>query len=218
MKRFIGISLCLAVLCLGGGLGYGATGYWDALRQADQFAQRANALIADGRGANGLTGEQLRQLISVQDPGYWAHGGVDLSTAGGGLTTISQSLAKRLGFDRFRPGIGKIRQTGFAMGLEDRLGKDQILALWLDSLEMGRGPEGWMIGFFQASQAIYGRAPKDLKDVEYQRLLAVLIAPGRFRLLQDDAALDDRVARIQRLVAGDCSPAHQRDVWLEGCG
>lgn len=217
MRRIFSIALSLFFLVLAGAVGYGAIGYWDAVRQADAYAVRADSLIADGRGPNDLGIEQLRQLILVQDPGFLDHAGVDLSTAGAGLTTISQSLAKRLGFDDFRPGIGKIRQTGFAIGLERQLAKDQILALWLDSVEMGRGPEGWMTGFFAASESIYSRAPSELTDQEYHRLLAVLIAPGRFRLLESDEELDDRASRIARLTSGDCSPESQSDVWLDAC-
>lgn len=142
MKRFIrtvAISLILLALL---GVGYGAVGYWDAIRHANEYAQRADALIAEGHGAEALGAARLHQLIRVQDPGFWEHGGIDLVTDGTGLTTISQSLAKRLGFDEFRPGIRKIRQTGFAFGLESRLGKEQIAALWLDTVEMGRGPDG----------------------------------------------------------------------------
>ncbi|WP_299593426.1 transglycosylase domain-containing protein [uncultured Tateyamaria sp.] len=212
-----GIALCLLVLVFAGLFGYGALGYWDAVRQADTYAARADALIADGRGPDDLGIERLRQLILVQDPGFLDHAGVDLSTAGAGLTTISQSLSKRLGFEEFRPGVGKIRQTGFAMGLEHQLAKDQILALWLDTVEMGRGPEGWMTGFFEASDSIYGRAPAKLADQEYYRLLAVLIAPGQFRLLEEDVELNDRASRIAKLASGDCSPESQSDVWLDGC-
>ncbi|SFS04373.1 transglycosylase domain-containing protein [Yoonia litorea] len=217
MRRISFIAVGFLFLVFAGAIGYGAIGYRDAVRQADAFATRADALIADGRGPNDLGIEQLRQLILVQDPGFLDHAGVDLSTAGGGLTTISQSLAKRLGFEEFRPGVGKIRQTGFAIGLERRLTKNQILALWLDTVEMGRGPEGWMTGFFTASENIYGRAPSELTDHEYHRLLAVLIAPGRFRLLESDTDLDDRAWRIARLASGDCSPESQSDVWLDGC-
>ncbi len=199
------------------GFGYGAFGYWDAVRQSNEFIKRANALIVDGRGPNDLGTERLRQLILVQDPGYYDHHGVDLSTLGAGLTTVSQSVSKRLGFDEFRPGIGKIRQTGFALGLESQLSKEQILALFLDTVEMGRGADGWMTGFFHASERVYGRPPADLSDKEFHRLVAVMIAPGSFRLLNQDGSLDDRAARIARLVAGDCMPSDQRDVWLDGC-
>jgi hypothetical protein len=208
-----GVLLGLAVLLLG----HGAVGFWDAVRQSDEYGARANALIANGRGPEDLGAERLRQLIVVQDPGYMHHAGIDLTTDGAGLTTVSQSLSKRLGFDEFRPGIGKIRQTGFAFGLESQLTKEQILALWLDTVEMGRGPDGWMTGFFQASRTIYSQAPAELSDQEYLRLLAVLIAPGKYRLLEGGRSLDDRVSRIARLISGSCRPEGQRDVWLDGC-
>lgn len=217
MKRALKIATSVLVVLVVGIVGYGALGYWDAVRQSDEYAMRANALIADGRGADNLGAERLRQLILVQDPGYLEHDGIDLSTQGAGLTTISQSLSKRLGFNEFRPGIGKIRQTGFALGLESQLNKNQILALWLDTVEMGRGPDGWMTGLFLASESIYGRPLMEVTDQEFHRLLAVLIAPGQFRLLEEDDALVDRSSRIARLVLGDCSPDGQRDVWLDGC-
>lgn len=217
MRRVLKIGAVGMLLLVMAILGYGAFGYWDAVGQFDAYAERANALIADGNGPSDLGAERLRQLILVQDPGYQDHRGVDFFTLGAGLTTISQSVSKRLGFDEFRPGIGKIRQTGFALGLESRLSKAQILALFLETVEMGRGVDGWITGFFDASARVYGRLPSDLSDAEFHRLLAVMIAPGNFRLIGEDDRLDDRTARIARLVAGDCKPSDQGDVWLEGC-
>lgn len=217
MKRFTktaAISLIFLALL---GVGYGTVGYWDAIRHTNEYAQRADALIAEGHGPEALGTARLHQLIRVQDPGFWEHEGIDLATDGAGLTTISQSLAKRLGFDEFRPGIGKIRQTGFAFGLESRLDKEQIAALWLDTVEMGRGPDGWITGFFEASRRVYGKPPAELADDEFFRLVAVLIAPGQYRLLEEDEALDERISRISRLIAGECAPIGQNDVWLEGC-
>lgn len=217
MKRIILAIGGVAILIVLAVFLYGAVGFVDAVRNADRFAARADRLIADNRGAEGLGGGRIEQLLQVQDPGFYDHEGVDLSTAGSGLTTMTQSLAKRLGFEDFQPGIGKIRQTGFAMGLERELTKPQIIALFLDTVEMGRGPNGWMTGFFQASQDIYARPPSALDDEAFLSLVAVMIAPGRFDLQTADADLDERVRRIQLLVSGRCSPQDQGDVWLEGC-
>ncbi len=217
MKRLTKISALALMVCALLGFGYGAIGYWDAVRHANEYANEADRIISEGRGPDALGAERLEQLIKVQDPGFWEHGGIDLTTEGAGLTTISQSLSKRLGFDAFRPGIGKIRQTGFAFGLEKSLDKDQILALWLDTVEMGRGPDGWMVGFFQASNDVYNRPPIELTDGEFHRLVAVLIAPGDYRLHEEDKALEERVSKIGRLLAGECAPTGLRDVLLEGC-
>ncbi|MBN8553581.1 MAG: hypothetical protein J0L52_11895 [Caulobacterales bacterium] len=46
---------------------------------------------------------------------------------------------------------------------------------------------------------------------------AGLIAPGRYRLAETDPALDERLRRIDRLLAGACEPMGLRDVWLDGC-
>ena len=188
-----------------------------ALSKRVDLRRRAVSLIAAGRGPNDLTPRKLTQLLRVEDPAFWSHHGVDVQTKGAGLTTLTQSLAKRLAFRRFKPGIGKLRQTTYAMGLEKRLSKQQILALFLDTAQLGRGPKGWMEGMFVASQDVYGRQPAQLTDREWLSLVAVLVAPGQFDLRARDLKLDDRVRRIQRLLAGVCQPTREQDVWLEGC-
>ncbi|MES4992587.1 transglycosylase domain-containing protein [Phyllobacterium sp. 22229] len=212
--KFAGLLLGLLIIAT---VAYGGKGYWDALSDAPQLAQRADDLIAQGRGGASLGAGHLAILMAVEDPNFANHTGVDFSSAGAGATTITQSVSKRLAFEEFHPGVGKVRQTVYAMGLESRLSKDQILALWLDTLEMGQGPEGWMTGFHTASSAIYGRPPAELSNTEFIRLVAVLIAPGSYKLGENDTALNERVGRIERLVAGTCAPEGLSDVWLEGC-
>lgn len=217
MMRLLRAGALMAVLLVALVSGYGLWAFGEAQWEAGALARRADGLIAVGLGAEGLGPGRLEALLAVEDPGFVQHSGVDLMTAGAGATTLTQSLAKRLAFQQFRPGIGKIRQTGYAMGLERGLTKAQILALWLDTVEMGPGPQGWLTGFYAASLAVYGRGPKELTDPEFLRLVAVVIAPARFDLFADDAALQDRTARISRLIAGDCAPLDNGDVWLEGC-
>ncbi|MDQ0326504.1 hypothetical protein J2R99_002373 [Rhodopseudomonas julia] len=217
MTRILKYAVIVFALLLIGLVGYGAKGYWDAVSDAESLRARADAAIAQGRGGGSLGAAHRDILLAVEDPNFSTHTGVDFSTPGAGLTTITQSAAKRLAFEEFHPGIGKIRQTGYALGMESRLSKEQILALWLETLEMGTGPDGWMVGFHSASSAIYGRPPAELTDAEFIRLVAVLIAPASYDLVGRDAKLDERVARIQRLVAGACAPSGFSDVWLEGC-
>lgn len=217
MRRVLKYISIVVVLIVTAAVAYGAKGYLDAISDADGLRQRANALIVQQRNGESLGNERLTMLLLVQDPAFADHLGVDFTTAGAGATAISQSVSKRLAFDQFKPGIGKIRQTGYALGLERQLDKAQILSLWLDTVEMGRGPEGWMTGFFFASDAIYLRKPSALSDNEYLRLLAVLIAPGSYNLRGNDPDLNERVNRIERLIANQCAPLNHRDVWLDGC-
>ncbi|WP_235889191.1 transglycosylase domain-containing protein [Glacieibacterium frigidum] len=196
---------------------YGGIGYLDALDDAPALKKRAAGLIAARRGPADLTPRKLDQLIRVEDPSFWQHNGIDVTSSGAGITTLTQSLAKRTAFTRFRPRIGKIRQTTYALGLERRLTKVEILALGLDTAQMGRGPKGWMQGVFTASEQVFGKRPADLSDRQWLRLVAVLIAPGTFRLSAPDARLDERVARIEKLLDGRCRPRSNGDVWLDGC-
>lgn len=212
--RILLIAILAAVLAL---LAYAAIGYGDALRDAPGLKARADRLIAQGRGPDALTPTELRQLIRVEDPNFWHHHGVDDETPGAGVTTITQALSKHLAFEAFKPGVRKIRQTTYAMGLEARLSKRQILALFLDEAPFGRGPNGWMQGVFPTSTQVYDKAPATLTEAQWLRLVAVLITPSDFRLFGPDGRLDERVRRIERLVAGICQPRDNSDVMLEGC-
>jgi len=53
----------------------------------------------------------LEDLLAVEDPNFYQHSGVDLTTPGAGITTITQGLVKQLYFSEFRPGFAKLRQT-----------------------------------------------------------------------------------------------------------
>ncbi|ABD56236.1 transglycosylase domain-containing protein [Jannaschia sp. CCS1] len=217
MRRVGKLLVAAFILTLGVAIAIGAVGFFNARADADALIARADALIAQGRDGEALGATRLAMLIRVQDPGFADHNGLDLWTPGAGITTITQSLAKRVAFDDFQPGIAKLRQTTYAMGLETRLSKTQILALWLDTVEMGRGPDGWITGFFAASEAIFGAPPDQISEAEFLHLIAVLIAPGRYDLMGEDPALDARVARIERLIAGTCTPQGNGDVRLDGC-
>lgn len=192
-------------------------GWMDARDQAEALASQADAIIASGRGPDDLGSGQFAQLLAVQDPAFATHTGVDFKSPGAGLTTMTQSVSKRLAFDEFEPGWAKLRQTGFAIALETRLSKQQIAALWLETAEMGVTDAGWTVGFFAASEALHDRGPSRLDDEDYADLVARLIAPGRLSRPDGAVEREARAARILRLWAGDCAPRDHGDVWLEGC-
>ena len=90
----------------------------DARVAGPELSARADALIADGKGWQMLGPVRRKWLLIVEDPTFETHEGIDLTTPGAGITTITQSLSKRLAFDDFQPGIAKLRQTAYAMSLE----------------------------------------------------------------------------------------------------
>jgi len=191
MRRYL-IGTLLIVLATFGWLAGKA--WRDARVMGPELAARADALIADGKGWQMLGPTRRKWLLVVEDPTFETHEGIDLTTPGAGITTITQSLSKRVAFDEFKPGIAKLRQTAFAMSLEGVLTKEQILALWIETAEMGRGAEGWITGFEKASLEVFGGTPTEIGEDEFLTL-----------------------ARIKRLIAQDCTPLDHSDVWLEGC-
>jgi hypothetical protein len=215
LRRLVGLLLVLALALFA----YGGWGFWQAWRAAPALAMRADVLIAEGRGGIGLGTGRAAQFLAVEDPAFSAHIGVDPTTAGAGATTVTQALAKQLASDQFVPGLAKIKQSGYALGLEQRLSKQQILALFLDTVPMGQGPGGvgWVDGIFAASLAHFGKPVADLSDPDFISLIAVMIAPADLSLAAPSPALADRVARIEALLAGKCAPLEHGDVWLDGC-
>ena len=198
-------------------LSYAASGYVSAANNADQLRQRAKTLINTGKGAGTLGEERLHLLLLVQDPAFYNHNGVDIKTAGAGLTTVTQSLSKRLAFTKFKPGIGKIRQTTYAISLEKHLIKNEILALFLETVPMGKGPSGWTVGFFEASQSFYGMPPHELSDSQYIELISVMIAPSLLNHMSRNKKFTERLNRIDRLHNGECQPKNNKDVWFKAC-
>ncbi len=210
----IGFVIAAAIAGL---LGYGVKGWFDARQDAAGLQARALEIVAAGRGAHSLRPDRLWALLQVQDPGFYDHSGVDFSTPGAGYTTLTQSLSKRLAFGEFIPGIRKIRQTGYALGLDSILSKDLQIALFLETAEMGNSDQGWVTGFHNASQVFFKTPLNDITDTQFYALVAALIAPAQLEIQRPGPKLDERIRRISRLVNEECQPLDFSDVWLEGC-
>lgn len=191
--------------------------YLHARNEADNLSLRADALSRDGRGADVLSGERRTILLMVQDPGFARHAGVDLRTPGAGLTTISQSLAKIYHFERFTPGPEKIPQSIAAIAYEQRLTKNQELTLFLNAAYLGQDADETVRGFFEASRIYFGKPLEALTRAQFVTLVAMLIGPDVYHPDRNPEALAERVRRIERYLAGECSPNGLRDVTYEAC-
>ena len=190
-------SFLLIVMC--GLTAYGFAGWSDAKKDAPGMIVIAEDLERQGLGVSSLREDQLQKLLLVQDPSFYTHNGVDNVTAGAGVTTLTQSLSKRLAFEEFKPGIAKIRQTGYAMSLEHRLSKDQIITLFLHEVHVGRIDGDWVIGLNKASLALYDRPLRQLEDSQFDLLIARLIAPSMFSKASNTSELHERARRIAAL-------------------
>ena len=79
-------------------------------------------------------------LLTVDDPTFYRHHGIDSRTPGAGYTTITQGLVKILFFDDFRPGVfgwRKVKQSIIAMAFDARVSKDEQLRLFVNTVYLG---------------------------------------------------------------------------------
>jgi len=169
--------------------------------------------------ARRLPRETLDILLAVEDPRFFSHSGVDLRTPGAGLTTITQALAKGLYFERFSPGLAKIKQSLLALVLDRRCDKWTQLDLFINSVYLGTDGAGRPVeGLAAGARTYFAKDFDQLARSELLALVAMIVGPERFNIERNPAANALRVRRIERLLAGECRPRGIRDVFYEDCG
>jgi membrane peptidoglycan carboxypeptidase len=189
-----------------------------AHRRTRAVARDAERFEATGLSEREVPAEWKRILLAVEDPGFYRHHGVDVWTPGAGWTTITQALAKRYYFERFRAGVfRKLVQTIDAIVLDSELSKKKQLTLIFNVASFGPGPAGWVEGFPAAAREFFGKPFPALTRSEYVSLVAMLVAPSDLSPTAHPDDLAERAGRIERLVRRECAPRGFRDVMLEGC-
>ena len=188
-----------------------------AWRLARQVAFNSVSTIERGIRTTDLPAGWIDILLTVEDPGFFQHHGVDLRTPGQGWTTLTQGLVKRY-FPGPLSGLwGKTRQSVYALALDRQMSKKEQLDLYLNSAYFGEWDGAALIGFPAAARQLYGQAVQDLSREQFVSLVAMLVGPNHFHPLRNPKAHAQRVARIENLLAGRCHPADWQDVYLEAC-
>ena len=215
MRRVVILALLVIILvpCV-----YYAAVVVKARRETPEIvaaALRAEQMVLEIKD---LTPRQLEILLKVQDPGFYAHKGIDLRTPGAGWTTLTQGLVKIHYFDPFKPGIGKIKQSLIArFAFDPMVSKDDQLRLFLNEAYLGTIDGQAVAGFEQGARVYYDKPFPELTEDEYIALVAMLIAPDTCNVRRQPKLNAERALRIRRLLAGECAPRNWSDVWLKGC-
>ena len=209
-NRIIRFSAVIATLLLVAIAAY----YSWVIYSARQYT--VSTLLPNSRNADyalspsDLSPHQLGILLKVEDPRFFEHGGVDFSTPGAGITTITQGLVKLLYFDKFTPGIAKLKQTAIAAyALDPLMPKQEQLRLFINTAYLGRNVRG----FEQAAHAYFHKPFKQLGEEEYIAIVAMLIAPEIFSVEKFPARNVERVARIKNVVSGAYKPLGLFDLY-----
>lgn len=136
----------------------------------------------------------VQALVSTEDKRFYDHSGIDLKglfravvltgllrrDAGGG-STLTQQLAKNLFHDdfehagRIRRMFQKLKEWVLAAKLERTFTKEEIINLYLNTVEFG----SLSYGIKTASFTYFYKSPKELKPEEAALLVAIVNAPSR---------------------------------------
>lgn len=133
-------------------------------------------------------------LISTEDARFYDHGGIDVrslirvfvktlalrdESAGGG-STLTQQLAKNLfprrSYTFLSMPINKVKEMIIARRLEKIYSKDQVLALYLNTIPFGDN----VYGIKTAAERFYSKAPLALTTDESAVLIGMLKATYRY--------------------------------------
>ncbi len=136
----------------------------------------------------------INALVATEDARFFQHSGIDLRAwlrvllrtvllldrAGGGGSTLSQQLAKNLyprkDYGIFTIPVAKIKEIIVAHRLEKIYDKDQLLALYLNTVSFGEN----IYGIKVASRRFFGEDPKDLRVEQAALLVGMLKGPGLY--------------------------------------
>jgi penicillin-binding protein 1A len=160
-------------------------------------------------------------VIATEDRRFFKHWGLDpAGMVRAGLTnlragrveqggsTLTQQLAKNLFLGSERTLARKLEELILALWLEARLGKRNILELYLNRVYLGAGA----YGVETASQRFFGKSAREVTRVEAAVLAGLLKAPSRY-----SPALNPQVARerarnvLAKMVEARLLPAEEGD-------
>ncbi|MDL2319917.1 transglycosylase domain-containing protein [Alistipes sp. OttesenSCG-928-B03] len=185
-------------------------------------------------GYRDLNDSLVAALVSTEDMRYYAHSGIDfmslarvgvktvlLGQRQGGGSTISQQLAKNLfrirekadseaGISRKDPSIVifKLQEWITAVRLEYNYTKEEIIAMYLNTVEFGSNA----YGIKSAAQTFFNKEPSELTINESATLVGIINAPTRFSPTRNpENSKARRNTVIARMEASGFITRQQRD-------
>lgn len=191
---------------------------WRIGDERRDISQRIDAIIV---GANpeelNLSPQRIEAILRVEDPTFWTNKGVDLTSPGAGMATLSQGLGKSIFFEGFKPGFAKIKLMALTrFALYPKVDQQRTLKAVLARVYLGTHLGRSVIGIADSASTWFGKPLSRLSDGAFRQLQAMFVAPNALKPGRDDAGRIARAVRIERLLSGRCAPTGLRDVRLAG--
>ncbi len=149
-----------------------------------------------------------KAVIASEDGTFLQHNGFDFSAmhkafqnnANGkrikGGSTISQQTAKNVFLWQGRSYFRKVLEAYFTVLIELIWGKERIMEVYLNSIEMGDG----IYGAHAATQYWYGKDASSLTKREAAGIAAILPNPRKYKASNSSAFINRRKDRIVRVM------------------
>lgn len=180
-----------------------------------------------------LSPSLVAALVSTEDMRFYSHSGIDFISLArvavrtialaqfgqGGGSTISQQLAKNL-YPRDTAAynnpiskgsklvISKLKEWITAVMLERNYTKEEIIAMYLNTVEYGSNA----YGIKSAARTFFNKLPSELNAEESAMLVGIVNKPTRYSPVQNpDRALARRNLVIARMKQQGYIDRHQRD-------
>ncbi|OXA79241.1 monofunctional biosynthetic peptidoglycan transglycosylase [Flavobacterium branchiophilum NBRC 15030 = ATCC 35035] len=147
-----------------------------------------------------------KAVIASEDASFLTHKGFDFTAMKlafknnnkgkkiKGGSTISQQTAKNVFLWQGRSYIRKILEAYFTVLIEVFWGKDRIMEVYLNSIEMGEG----VYGAQAASQYWYKKEALDLNVNQAAGIAAILPNPRKYKATNSSRYIENRKNRIVR--------------------
>lgn len=160
---------------------------------------------ADVLSLNEVAPPLVQAVLAIEDRRFNSHWGVDpiglaramvTNVKAGrivqGGSTITQQVAKNLFLTSDRTLLRKAQEVIVASWLEQRLSKDEILALYLNRVYFGAGA----YGVDAAALKYFGRSARDVSLYEGAMIAGLLKAPSRYNPARSRKAAATRTATV----------------------
>ena len=147
----------------------------------------------------------VNAVLTIEDRRFYDHWGIDPRgimraayanwSAGGiaeGGSTITQQLAKMQLVGNERSLVRKLREALLALWLESRLGKDEILTRYMNSVYLGAG----VYGMSAAARQYFDKSLHEITPGEAAMLAGLIRAPSRYNPMANADVAQKRAAVV----------------------
>jgi len=222
LERFLIITILIFSIILGSSVAFiiSSLDSLDDINKLEKFKNKIPTKVYDVHGKlfaeffyqkrelitfNQIPKNLINALIAMEDNNFYSHSGLDLwgmfralvvdifaGRIKQGGSTITQQLAKRLFTASEKTITRKIKELWYAIQIEKRYSKNEILELYFNEIYFGHGA----YGIESASQIYFNKSAAEINLAECALLASLPSAPNRFSPI----AFPNRSRRRHRLV------------------